>query len=67
MIYAPLVGVREIFITLACISHTLSSRDAARTCSCETRAGFSEGLYGHILPKDDSGRNEAGAGRSQSQ
>lgn len=52
---------------LARIAHTLSSQDAARGYSREARAGFSEGLYGHILPEDSSGRNEAEAGRSQSQ
>ena len=31
--------------SIASISHTLSSRDAARTCSCEVRAGFSEGRF----------------------
>jgi len=49
------------------ISHTLSSGDAARTCSGEARTGFSEGLYGNMPPKDNSVRNEAGAGRSKSQ
>jgi len=49
------------------ISHTISSRDAARTCSCEARAGFSAGLYGDILPKDNSVRNEAGKGPRKSQ
>jgi len=52
---------------LAHISHTLSSRDAARICSGEARTGFSEGLYGDILPKDNSVRNETGADRSKSQ
>ena len=58
-------GISPTSSSLACISHSLSSRDAARTCSCEARDEFPEGLYGHTLPRDNSGRNEAGAGRSQ--
>ena len=55
------------FEILARISHTHSSRDAARTRTRKARPVFPAGLYENILPKEDSGRNEAGAGRSQSQ
>jgi|GEM_PF-1762154 hypothetical protein len=37
------------------------------TCTGEARSGFFEGLYGDILPRDNSVRNEAGAGRRKSQ
>jgi hypothetical protein len=52
---------------VARIRHTHSSLDLARTCTGEAWTGFPEGLYGDILPKDNSARNEAGAGRSKSQ
>jgi hypothetical protein len=53
--------------SLSRISHTPSSRDAARTCPRKARPGFSAGLYENILSKGYPGWNEAGAGRSQSQ
>jgi hypothetical protein len=49
---------------LARISHTASSRDAARNRARKARTGFPAGLYENILSKGNSGRNEAGAGRS---
>ncbi|MDP4939712.1 MAG: hypothetical protein NWR21_10400 [Verrucomicrobiales bacterium] len=36
----------------------------ARNCPREARTGFPAGLYENILSKGNSGRNEAGAGRS---
>jgi hypothetical protein len=52
---------------LARISHTPSSRDAARTRHREARPEFPAGLYENILSKGNPGRNEAGARRSKSQ
>ncbi len=60
-------GCRSVRTLLTRISHTPSSRDAARTRSGEARPGFSAGLYEIILSKGNPGRNEAGAGRSKSQ
>jgi hypothetical protein len=53
--------------TQARISHSLSSRDAARTRPGEARPGFSEGLYEHILPEGNPGWNEVGVRRSKSE
>ena len=83
----PLAGMMMNKEGLARISHTHSSRDAARTRPCSrseaetddsqsrpkgaeginARTVSPAGLYENILSKGDSGRNEAGAGRSQSQ
>jgi hypothetical protein len=57
--------MRHFSYQLTCISHTLSSRDAARICPDEARAGFSDGLYEYILSKENLVRNEGGASRSK--
>jgi hypothetical protein len=69
---APLANAFNVSLSqyLTCISHPLSSRDAARTCSCSSRSESKQSedaVQGDGTKQSQQRRNEAGAGRSLSQ